>query len=297
MPASIGTSALDIDEGDPRELLAHHPAWAVIASRRPGGCHAYYRDDRPRNNSKWSRYGCTGEIRSGRGYLVLWRDGAERLAEEIEAGGDGGRFPADLFEAAGVELPTHHAPRTKGPPVIPPRAVVLPMLEVIQEGDRNRALFDTVRFWAYAQDRGDDLDSWHARILEYATAQNQRFPDPLHVDEHGRDEVRRIAWNVASWTWSGGGPFDHSPPAQSRRGVASGRARRREKADRDRAILADHLAGLSLRAIAKRYGLSHTAVRKVLLRDAPLFSGDGRRLLGTVREPKRPPMGLGSVST
>ena len=278
VPASIGTSALDVDHGDPCELLAHHPAWAVLASRRRGGRHLYYRDDRPRRNSKWSRYGCTGELRSGKGYLVLWHDGAERLAEEIQAHHDGGRFPADLFEAAGVELPTLYAPRERGPAVTAPGAVVLPMLEVIGENEgRNVALFEVVRFWAYRQERGDDPERWADRVREYATAQNQRFPVPLPADE-----IRRIAWNVASWTWSGGGARDHSPAAQRRRGVKSGQARREEKADRDRAILRDHLDGYSQRAIAKRHGVSRNAVRNVLRRDAPLFSADGR-LLAVVR--------------
>ena len=282
MPASIGTSALDVDHGDPRELLAHHPAWAVLPSWRPGGRHLYYRDDTPRRNSKWERYGCDGEIRSGSGYLVLWHDGAERLAEEIQAHHDGGRFPADLFEAAGVTLPTLYAPRERGPAVTAPGAVVLPMLEVLQEGERNDSLFDVVRFWAYTQERGDDLDRWAERVREYATAQNQRFPDPLTEDEHGRDEVRRIGWNVASWTWSGGGPFDHSPAAQRRAQEFQARSRRRENADRDRAIIHDHIAGFSQRAIAKRHGVSRCAVRNVLERDAPLLSADGS-VLATLR--------------
>ena len=282
MPASIGTSALDVDHGDPRQLLAHHPAWVVLPSRRPGGRHLYYRDNNPRRNSKWDEFGCRGEVRSGSGYLVLWHDGAERLAEELQANRPGGRFPADLFEAVGVTLPTLYAPRERGPAVTAPGAVVLPMLEVVQEGDRNDALFDTVRYWAYTQERGDDLERWADRVRAYATAHNRRFPDPLTVDEHGRDEVRRIAWNVASWTWSGGGPFDHSPAAQRRAQEFQARSRRRENADRDLAILQDHVDGYSQRAIAKRHGVSRRAVRNVLERDAPLLSADGS-VLATLR--------------
>ena len=259
IPASIGTSALDVDVGDPRELLAHHPAWAVLASRRPGGRHVYYRDDAPRDNSKWSRYGCTGEIRSGKGYLVLWHDGAERLAEEIQTGPrDGRTFPADLFDAAGITLPTLHAPRPKGQR-IKARAVVLPMLEVVQPGNRNVALFDAVRFWAYGQHRGHELERWTDRVRAYALRNNGRFPMPLDDGE-----VRRIAWNIASWTWSGGGPFDHSPAAQRFRQRLQAHSRRCKNADRDRAILQDRIDGLSLRAIAKRHGLSLGGVQHVL---------------------------------
>ena len=278
VPASIGTSALDVDHGDPRELLAHHPAWAVLPSWRPGGRHLYFRDGTPRRNSKWERYGCDGEIRSGSGYLVLWHDGAERLAEEIRAPHDGGRFPADLFEAAGVKLSTHHAPRKKGTAITPPRAVVLPMLEVVQEGGRNEALFDTVRHWAYTQDRGDSLEKWADGVHAYAATQNQRFPKPMTLDDGDRDEVRFIAWNVASWTWSGGGAFDHSTEAQRYRQGLQAQSRRQKNADRDRAILQDHIDGLSQCAIANRYGLARSTVQDIIKRDAPLFSMDGRVL-------------------
>ena len=157
MPASIGTSALDVDEGDPRELLAHHPAWAVLASRRPGGRHLYYADDRPRGNRTWAEYGCAGQLRSGRGYLVLWHDGADRLAEELRTRGRPADFRLpDLFAAAGVELPTvYPADLDRGPAIMAPARVVLPMLEVVLPGGRNPALFDTVRHWAYREDRGE----------------------------------------------------------------------------------------------------------------------------------------------
>ena len=56
-------------------------------------------------------------------------------------------------------------------------------------------------------------------------------------------------------------------------GPASGRARRRQTEARDRAILQDRLAGLSLRAIGKRHGLTARAVHHVLTRDAPLLVG------------------------
>ena len=274
MPASIGTSALDVDHGDPRELLAHHRAWAVLPSRRPGGRHLYYRDDRPRGNRSWDEYGCRGQIRSGKGYLVLWDDGAERLAEEIEAGDDSRRFPADLFEAVGVTLPTLYAPRERGPAITPARAVVVPMLEVVREGGRNVALFDTVRFWAYMQDRGDDLDRWADRVREHASRHNDRFPVPLPADE-----VRHLAWNVASWTWAGGGPFDHSSEAQRRAQRYWALAMRRKNADRDLAFLQEHHDGYSQRAIARRHGVSRRCVRNVLDRDAPILSADGRRVV------------------
>ena len=282
MPASIGTSALDVDEGDPRELLAHHPAWAVLASRRPGGRHLYYADDRPRGNRTWAEYGCAGQLRSGRGYLVLWHDGADRLAEELRTRGRPADFRLpDLFAAAGVELPTvYPADLDRGPAIMAPARVVLPMLEVVLPGGRNPALFDTVRHWAYREDRGRGLRRWIDRVRDYGRQHNGRFPVPLDDDE-----VQRLAWNVSSWTWAGGGPLDHSPEAQRRRGRASGRKRRKRTADRDREIVADRVAGLSQREIATKHGMSRGGVENVLKRDAPLFAQSGA-LLATIRAPR-----------
>ena len=102
-PWSVGTTGLDVDLGDPSLLLEDHPAMAVLLSKRPGGKHLYYHDTKGRGNGSFSVLGCSGEIRSDRGYLILWGDGAAVLADALSDPIARSRtLPADLFEAAGV---------------------------------------------------------------------------------------------------------------------------------------------------------------------------------------------------
>ena len=276
VPASIGTSALDVDHGDPAELFTLHPARAVVPSRRAGGRHGYYDDEHGRGNHKWEALGAGGEVRSARGFLVLYGNAPERLATALTRPGRY-PFPDSLFEAAGMVLPVQYAPIEQGPAIVAGRPKVLPMLEVIREGARNTSLFDVVRWWAYSEDRGAVLADWCAAVLDYALRHNERFPLPLPERPHAKDgplpaeEVRKLAYNVATWTWSGHGAVDHSPTAQRRRAIKLGKLRRAAVADRDHAILQDRAEGMSLRALARKHGLSLCAVQHVLKRDAPLL--------------------------
>ena len=86
------------------------------------------------------------------------------------------------------------------------------------------------------------------------------FPGRSHSSEIN-DEVVRLAWSIASWTWDGHGPIDHSPEAQSRRGVASAKVRRYLAYERDRFIVARLDAGESTRAVAREFGVSRWTVR------------------------------------
>ena len=224
IPWSLRSSALDIDFGDPDALLKAFAPWADIPSRK--GSHAYFDDDRPRSNSKWAALGCSGEVRSAKGYLVLHGDGLERLADALGRRVPGARpFPRDLFDVGlgdgdplvVIDVPVS-APRS--PPVLVLNLdlenVVLNLdLENVLPGRRNIALFDQVRVWAYRQPKNCTLREWARRVRDYAIAHNKRFPIGLPLAE-----VLGLAWSVASWVWSGGGPLDHSFAAQSRRGTA-----------------------------------------------------------------------------
>ena len=270
VPASIGTSALDVDHGDPAALFELHPARAVVPSRRAGGRHGYYDDAEKRGNDKWAALGASGEVRSSRGFLVLYDNAPEKLAAALTRPGRY-PFPDSLFEAAGVPLPILHKPVEQGPAPVARAPRVLPMLEVIAEGARNATLFDVVRWWSYSQDRGRVLAHWYDAVRERALQHNERFADPLPAPE-----VRKLAYNVASWTWSGHGAFDHSPTAQSRRAVKLGKLRRAAVADRDREIVQDRAEGMSLRALARKHGCEVASVRWTLARDAPLMEQGAR---------------------
>ena len=49
-PWSISTSALDVDAGDPGELMQAWPPMAILDSRRSDGKHLYYADTEGRGN-------------------------------------------------------------------------------------------------------------------------------------------------------------------------------------------------------------------------------------------------------
>ena len=273
-PWSISTSALDVDTGDPGELMQAWPPMAVLNSKRTDGKHLYYADTEGRGNGHFEVYGCAGEIRSARGYLILWHDGAGRLADALH---DPvvrlRRWPRDLFELAGlpavtlpgaVKTPTYHYKPSDQSRHTWAAAAESVQLEAVQRGLRNVNLFDAVRFWAYSVPRGQDLEAWTRRVRVQALEQNRRFPEPL--DE---SEVKQTAYSISTWCWSGGGArwhFDHSSAAQRRRGVKSGKVRRARNAERDAAIVAAVEAGQSMRAVAREHGLDYRVVWHVVNR-------------------------------
>ena len=106
-PWSISTSALDVDAGDPGELMQAWPPMAVLNSRRAAGKHLYYADTEGRGNGHFEVYGCAGEVRSAKGYLILWHDGAGHLADALhDPVARSRRWPRDLFELAGLPAVT-----------------------------------------------------------------------------------------------------------------------------------------------------------------------------------------------
>lgn len=271
-PWSVSTSALDVDTGDPGELMQAWPPMAVLNSRRSDGKHLYYSDTEGRGNGHFEVYGCAGEIRSAKGYLILWHDGAGRLADALQDPlARARRWPRDLFELAGlpavtlrgaVKTPTYSYKPSDQSRQTWAAAAAAVELEAIKPGRRNVKLFDAVRFWAYSIPRGQDLEAWTRRVRVHALEQNRRFPEPL-----AESEVKQTAYSISTWCWSGGGArwhFDHSSAAQRRRGVKSGKVRRARNAERDAAIVAAVEAGQSMRAVAREYGLTHQAVMKIV---------------------------------
>ena len=290
VPYSIKTTALDVDEGDPKVLLNEYPALASIASRRLGGLHLYYGDDKPRGNKNFSLHGCSGQVRGAKGYLILWDNAADILADALSSPArTSSPFPATLFEAAGIEEPSpSYKPSTRRPDD-PLR------LEKALPGIRHHALFDEVRFWAYQQVKGADLNAWKRRVRAYAINENNRFPVPFgdHRGDTGK-EPDVLAYSVATWIWSGGGPINHSTDAQRRRGVKSGKVRRASVADKDALVVAAFEGGSSIHVIAQMDGRGRWAIRNVLRREIPLvYATRGGESTRRKREAKVPPEGGG----
>lgn len=282
IPWSVETTGLDVDkiEGNGLAVLIECTGpLATVDSHR--GHHLYFRDTEPRGNATWRGFGCGGDVRGARGYLRLWPGAAAKLASALAImPPDVGLWPADLFDAARVVVPeTPPADRVAAPVEPPP----LPEPETALVGFRNPSLFDHTRFWAYGQDRaGLTAAAWNDWVLSYALGINARFPTPLPVEE-----VRWTAYSVSTWIWDGGGPIDHSPPAQSRRGRKSVKVRRGLKpgrtvnkpeiAARDaRIVRAVTIEGRTQAAVAAVEGITQQNVAHIVQRDAPLWASTAK---------------------
>ena len=255
IPYSVGLSALDVDEGDILPLVERYPAAARVNT--PRGHHLYYADDRPRGNSNWAAYGCSGQVRSQKGFLRLYGDAIDTLADTILTENNPA-FPVDLLSPKRGGGGTFAIPSASegGGYSSFPRG-----LEECLEGKRHPALWDTVRFWSYRAEKGKDPDEWATHVLGYALEANNKFPDPLP-----EDEVFRLARSVSSYCWIQKGLHDLSATVQRRRQGRQAAKRRARNADRDTNIRADCRAGTSLHGLSRRYGISRTAIRNILKR-------------------------------
>ena len=272
IPFSVGTSALDVDKGEPQQLSLFHPPLVILRSQRPGGEHFYYRDDTPRGNQRWSAFGCSGEVRSAKGYLILYRDAPVLLAHALANDKAECSFPVGLLQYVepvevggldGVLLDDLDVPDSAQLRLLTPGA---PALERVQKGRRNIALFDAVRFWAYGAARGyASYDEWLRAVEIRTLAENRRFPEPL-TERH----ALTTGYSVAVWTWttyrSG---YGRGWTMEQRRRGGENKARRVRYDNRERDVRIIHLreAGQSQRQISATVGLSKTAVHRVLKRD------------------------------
>ena len=272
IPFSVGTSALDVDKGEPHQLSLFYPPLVILRSQRPGGEHFYYRDDTPRGNQQWSAFGCAGEVRSANGYLILYRDAPVLLAHVLANDKADCSFPAGLLEYVepvdvsrldGVmldDLDTADSPQLR---LLTPGA---PVLERVQKGRRNLALFDAVRFWAYEAARGyASYEAWLRAVEIRTLAENRRFSEPL-TERHALS----TGYSVAVWTWTtyrSGYGRGWMMEQRSRGGITHGRQRRYDTRERDVRIIHLWEAGQSVRQISATVGLSKSTVHDVVRRD------------------------------
>ena len=140
---------------------------------------------------------------------------------------------------------------------------------------RNCAMFEALMKWA-GRAANQDLPTLPAAMAIYRETCSS-YPAAAHP--FPVREVEGIARSVDRYRrrWKEQGRYYSEAERRAwgrARGIRSGRARRRQTEARDRAILQDRLAGLSLRAIGSRHGLkSDNAVRHILAREAPLLAG------------------------
>ena len=220
VPASLGRAVLDVDQGDPTPLICDFLPWFAARSQQEGRMHLWYRDDaRHRRGGVWrSDNGCGGELLASTGYVVLWGNALEDLAETLAYGDRPGQAPfaavaaaltwrdmsppepADTKEPAPKPMP-EPAPKP-GPGLAAPRRSVAaaPDLSETCPGLRNISLFDEVRLWAYRAYRN------FSQYEEFAEAARQRAlagRDLMPVlDDFEAGEAATVARSVSVWTWT-----------------------------------------------------------------------------------------------
>ena len=266
IPASVRAVVVDVDAGTPETVTAATGApWAVTGTRR--GVHLWYdATAAPVSRAPWSMGSTSGDL-IGTGYVKLHGDGLEVLAAAIEH-----RVPAplqlDLFLRKHPPPPGRKTSSSTKTKAVKPS----PFLEEVQPGARKVSLFECVRYWAYAQRMGDDVDAWVERCKAWAVQQRQRFPDTTGFPEA---EAEALGYYVGVWTWEHrevwtGHAFDHSPEAQRRAAVKRWHGNARpwtlEQLDeRNRAIVkAVTVERRSYRAVAKAFGLSRSSIKNLV---------------------------------
>ena len=130
-------------------------------------------------------------------------------------------------------------------------------------GQRNLALFDHVRFWAYKASLGRDLDEWHKRVEYHANNLNRFFSVSLETQEVGD-----IAYSVATWTWARPA-LNHAPEVQAARGRRSGQSRRDAKAGRNLTIRDLKDDGWTVEDIAAIIGIHQRTVYRAMQSQQP----------------------------
>ena len=88
-------------------------------------------------------------------------------------------------------------------------------------------------------------------------------------------EVSGIAKSVERYRkrWVAAGQFGRTLELQAELGRRSGEARRKRVESRDREVVQDRMAGLSIRAIASKHGISRSTAWDIVRRSVPLLGG------------------------
>ena len=142
-----------------------------------------------------------------------------------------------------------------------------PALETVYEPGRNTALFDHLRYWAYPQSKGDDLDAWRGRRDRAANERALPGPTPRSGGAQGL-VVGRV---VDVERRRPNGPFDPGTTAAWDQVGARAPQRYAQPGRGDRG---GRPGGLYAPSPAST-GLSDFAVRYIVARDAPLLRGGG----------------------
>ena len=194
----LKATVLDIDRGDPDDVLAWREPKLKVGSERPGRAHFWYADSEPRGNNDWSLGDAGGEVRSGNGYVIQTYDPETpiRIVEEfLTAVHD--LVAVDLFSLAGLEILGDSKP-----------VVDVAEYSGMVDGDgRNQKLFADLTAWARDEVLTHrDKGVFAASVASFAYRLNGLFDEPETSKRVGsiiRSVVdfawqRRNAWLMSS---------------------------------------------------------------------------------------------------
>ena len=248
VPASVAHSVLDLDGGALLNLIEKYAPSFAIPSLNPDHYHLWYQDSESRPNSRFFVDDCTGDVRSGNGYVIIWD--IVSLYENLQQN-NSSVFPEDIinnqtyFSVAGTI--------TSG--------VALEKWSEMVNGDgRNNALFRTVIDWGKNIEKAFNYDMWIKKVAEYAQRMNSNFKEPMSLRETGR-----IINSAGKWLWSykGYSKFRHDKAAQRWHQYKQAASRRVKNRKRDQTILQLRVTGLTLREIAKEVGITFQRVSEI----------------------------------
>lgn len=259
-PTSYPLLILDLDGGDAVERLhdemygraVQPPSW-IVTRRSSGGLHAFWTLERP------VLRGPDALRRPLAAFLRVSEWYAERLGADAGFAGvlahnaaySGGEFATDWLTPEAFSLAALAKPIPKGwrrPKPADLRSAV----------GRNCALFDKGCRW------GGSEKNHGVPVLPVLERENADFTDPLPASE-----VAGIARSVERYRV---GQTYYSEEERrawgQRRGIASGKSRRRKTAERDAAIVEAVDGGETLTAVGAAFGLTKQAVSHIVRRDS-----------------------------
>ena len=267
IPQSVGLTGLDIDNGNPAELLDAFPPLVAVPSGGLVRWHFYYHADFPVRDVNWQYLGCSGEIRSS-GLMFLWHDAAIALSNALRQEDERRPFPDQAlgphsFDREG-KVDSRNIKELRAEAVKAAREARAPSRE--RKGNRNETMFRYSRLYAYRLVKRETWRDLFEDVAGYAFGMNKLFSQPLRARH-----VLSTARSITNYCWDNADSITLSsvdPRLQAARGMLSGIKRRMNQIERNRKIWELRDAGVSTLHIQIKTGkISRRQIQRICARE------------------------------